>query len=54
VGINVFVVKGLVQDVTLGRVFRGIVPFWLAMIVAVALLIAFPQIALIIPDTMMR
>jgi tripartite ATP-independent transporter DctM subunit len=54
VGINVFVVKGLVPDVTLGCVFKGIVPFWLAMIVATGLLIAFPQIALIIPDTMMR
>ena len=54
VGINVFVVKGLVPDVSLGRVFKGIMPFWLAMVVAVALLIAFPQIALFVPNTMMR
>ena len=54
VGINVFVVKGLVPDVPLARVFAGIMPFWLAMIVCLALIIAFPQIALFIPQTMFR
>jgi tripartite ATP-independent transporter DctM subunit len=52
VGINVFVVKGLVPDVPMGQVFLGILPFWLAMIVGVALLIALPDIALIVPNTM--
>jgi tripartite ATP-independent transporter DctM subunit len=54
VGINVFVVKGLVPDVPMGQIFAGILPFWLAMIVCLALLIAFPQIALVIPNTMIR
>jgi len=54
VGINVFVVKGLVPDVPLTQVFAGIMPFWLAMIVCLALIIAFPQIALFIPQTMFR
>jgi len=54
VGINVFVVKGLVPDVPLSQVFAGIMPFWLAMIVCLALIIAFPQIALFIPQTMFR
>ena len=31
VGINVFVVKGLVPDVPLSKVFAGIMPFWIAM-----------------------
>ncbi len=52
VGINVFVVKGLVPDVPLSKVFAGILPFWLAMFVALVLLIAFPDIALIVPNTM--
>ncbi len=52
VGLNVFVVKGLVPDVAMGRIFKGILPFWLAMVVAIALLIAFPQIALFIPSQM--
>jgi NAD(P)-dependent dehydrogenase (short-subunit alcohol dehydrogenase family) len=35
-----------------GAIFAGILPFWLAMAVCVALLIAFPQIAMFLPDTM--
>jgi tripartite ATP-independent transporter DctM subunit len=54
VGINVFVVKGLVPDVPMGKIFAGILPFWLAMTVCLVILIAFPQIALIIPNTMIR
>jgi tripartite ATP-independent transporter DctM subunit len=52
VGINVFVVKGLVPDVPLTKVFAGIFPFWIAMFVALLLLIAFPDIALLLPNTM--
>jgi TRAP-type C4-dicarboxylate transport system permease large subunit len=52
VGINVFVVKGLVPDVPLTKVFAGILPFWLAMLVGLILLIAFPDIALLLPNTM--
>ena len=54
VGINVFVVKGLVPDVPLTKVFAGILPFWIAMAIALVILIAFPQIALFLPDTMIR
>ena len=54
VGINVFVVKGLVPDVPLTKVFAGIMPFWLAMAFCVVLLIIFPQIALFIPDNMIK
>jgi tripartite ATP-independent transporter DctM subunit len=54
VGINVFVVKGVAEDVPMGRIFAGIVPFWIAMAVCVLLLIAFPQIALFLPETMIR
>ena len=54
VGINVFVVKGVADDVPLGKIYAGIMPFWLAMLVGVILLVAFPQIAMLLPDTMMR
>jgi tripartite ATP-independent transporter DctM subunit len=54
VGINVFVVKGVAEDVPLGTIYAGIMPFWLAMLVGVVLLVAFPQIAMILPNTMMR
>jgi TRAP-type C4-dicarboxylate transport system permease large subunit len=52
VGINVFVVKGLVPQVPMGQIFRGILPFWTAMLVCIAILVAFPEIALVIPNTM--
>jgi TRAP-type C4-dicarboxylate transport system permease large subunit len=54
VGINVFVVKGVAEDVPMGRIFAGILPFWVAMIVCVAVLIAFPQVALVLPNSMVR
>jgi tripartite ATP-independent transporter DctM subunit len=52
VGVNVFVVKGVAPDVPLNTIFRGIWPFWLAMMVCLAILVAFPQIALFLPDRM--
>jgi TRAP-type C4-dicarboxylate transport system permease large subunit len=54
VGINVFVVKGIAEDVPMGRIFAGIMPFWLAMVLCVLLLAAFPQIALVLPNSMMQ
>ncbi|MBT8457427.1 MAG: TRAP transporter large permease [Alphaproteobacteria bacterium] len=53
VGLNVFVVKGVAPHVPLSQVYWGILPFWLAMGVCVMLLVAFPDIALILPNTMM-
>ena len=53
VGMNVFVVKGIAQDVPLGKIWDGIMPFWGAMIVCVFILMAFPQIVTIVPNTMM-
>tara|TARA_R110000751_G_scaffold10055_2_gene37213 strand:+ start:45260 stop:46561 length:1302 start_codon:yes stop_codon:yes gene_type:complete len=52
VGINVFVVKGIAPDIPLTTIFRGVLPFWIAMILCLALIVAFPQIALFIPQTM--
>jgi tripartite ATP-independent transporter DctM subunit len=52
VGLNVFVVKGIAKEVPMSEIFRGVFPFWVAMVVCMALIVAFPQIALIIPKTM--
>ena len=54
VGINVFIVKSVAPGVPLGEIFRGVLPFWLMMILTVAILILFPQIVLYLPDTMIR
>lgn len=52
VGVNVFVVKGIAPNVPLNTIFRGIWPFWFAMLVMILLLILFPGIALVLPNTM--
>lgn len=49
---NVFVVRSVVPEVPLMTIYRGVMPFLLAMIVALMLIIIFPQIALLIPDSM--
>ncbi|WP_010139844.1 TRAP transporter large permease [Oceanicola sp. S124] len=54
VGVNVFIVKSVARDVPLGRIFAGVTPFWLAMLLTLVLLVAFPQISLILPNTMMQ
>ena len=46
VGINVYVVAGVAKDVPLMTIFRGVTPFFIAMVVGLILLIAFPQISL--------
>lgn len=52
VGVNCFVVSTIARDVKLETVFAGVMPFWAAMIVAILLLVAFPQIALLMPNSM--
>ncbi len=52
VGVNVFVVKGIAPDVPMRTIFRGIIPFWLAMFVVLIVLVVFPALATILPDSM--
>lgn len=52
VGINVFVVKSVAPKVPMAAIFAGVLPFWFAMVAALVLIIAFPQIALVIPNSM--
>ena len=49
VGLNVFVLKGVIPDVSTGTIFRGVTPFWIADIFRLALLVAFPIITLYLP-----
>lgn len=49
VGINCFVVGGMVDDATTGDVFRGVVPFIIALVVMAILLVLVPDIALWLP-----
>ncbi|MBW1799095.1 MAG: TRAP transporter large permease [Deltaproteobacteria bacterium] len=49
-GINVLALQTVVDDVSLGDMFRGVVPFLLCMILCVIILIIFPQIPLALPN----
>ncbi|NNE81485.1 MAG: TRAP transporter large permease [Silicimonas sp.] len=51
VGMNVFVVQS-VSDVALKDIYRGIMPFWLAMLVCLVIIVAFPSLSLFLPGTM--
>ncbi|MEM7024677.1 MAG: TRAP transporter large permease [Pseudomonadota bacterium] len=46
VGMNVFVLRTVLPDVPLSTIFRGVLPFWIADLVRLALLIALPFLSL--------
>jgi len=50
VGINVFIIKGVVPDVPLATIFKGTVPFLIGMIVVTALVVFFPILATWLPS----
>jgi len=52
VGMNVFVIKSVVKDVSFTTVFKGVLPFVATDIVRLIILIAFPIIALWLPARM--
>jgi C4-dicarboxylate transporter DctM subunit len=52
VGMNVFVIKSVVKDVSFTTIFKGVLPFILTDIVRLIILIAFPIIALWLPTRM--
>jgi tripartite ATP-independent transporter DctM subunit len=54
VGLNVFVVKATVGDVSLATAFRGVWPFVAAMLIGLVLILFFPQIATFLPSLMGR
>ena len=52
VGMNVFVIKSVVKDVSFTTIFKGVLPFIATDIVRLVILIAFPIIALWLPTRM--
>lgn len=49
VGVNVYVIKGIAPDIPLETIFKGITPFLASIMAVIALLIAWPDIALYLP-----
>ena len=52
VGLNVFVIKGVAKDVPMYTIFKGIIPFLMADVCHITMLIAFPQLSLFLPSLM--
>ena len=52
VGMNVFVIKTVVKDVSFSTIFLGVIPFVLTDITRLVVLIVFPAIALWLPGRM--
>lgn len=52
VGLNIFVIRGVAKDVPIGTIYRGVIPFVITDIFHLAMLVAFPQISLLLPNLM--
>ena len=52
VGLNVFVLKGVLKDVTTATIFRGTIPFWIADIIRLLVLVTMPGLVLFLPNLM--
>jgi C4-dicarboxylate transporter, DctM subunit len=52
VGMNIFVIKSVVEDVKISTIFYGVLPFIITDILRLIILIAFPIIALYLPSKM--
>jgi C4-dicarboxylate transporter DctM subunit len=50
VGMNAYIIRGIAGEVPIGRIFIGILPYLIALFICVGLLLAFPQIALFLPE----
>jgi tripartite ATP-independent transporter DctM subunit len=52
VGINVYIIKGMVPEVPIEKIFKGILPFLVSDFISLPILIAIPQISLFLPTLM--
>jgi C4-dicarboxylate transporter DctM subunit len=52
VGMNNFVIKSLVEDILLNEIYRGALPFTLALILLMGLVLVMPELATWLPGKM--
>ena len=52
IGLNVFVVQSLARDVPMKTIYAGIMPFFYALLLTLALLLAFPPLTMWLPATL--
>lgn len=54
VGMNVYVIGGVAKSIPVMTIFRGALPFLISIVVVVIILVAIPQIALFLPNIMIK
>jgi len=52
VGMNIFVVKNLLRNISIGTVFRGVIPFNVALVALLAIIVVWPGLATLLPGFM--
>ena len=52
VGLNCFIISGVAKDVPLATIYKGAIPFMFTIFVGIALMLIFPNMALILPNLM--
>jgi tripartite ATP-independent transporter DctM subunit len=52
VGLNCYVVNGIRPDIPLESVFRGVTPFLIGEVIIIAIIVAFPDLILMLPNMM--
>ena len=52
IGLNVFVLKGVIKDVPVSTIFKGVTPFWIVDIIRLGLIAFIPSLALFLPSMM--
>ncbi|MBV1865648.1 MAG: TRAP transporter large permease [Rhodobacteraceae bacterium] len=52
VGLNVFVLKGVVGDVSTATIFKGVTPFWIVDLFRLAVIVLVPWVVLVLPNSM--
>ena len=52
VGMNMFVVRNMLPELSTATIFKGVMPFVYTLVVVLALLVAFPHIALFLPQAL--
>jgi tripartite ATP-independent transporter DctM subunit len=53
-GLNIFVLKSLLPEVPLKQIYWGVIPFWMGDFIRLAIILAFPALALAIPTYLAR
>ena len=52
IGVNIFVLRSVLPEVSTMTIFRGVTPFWSVDILRIGLIVAFPALSLWLPDLM--